>query len=118
MLVAIMLEVFKLPALASAQLPFYQEVVEANDIYNFHQSVIKFAIRISWTQPCGGQLSCNSVITGSGNPSRLRPVMPTPGNILSPIRRNPTKSAFLLLIIGRGDVVSRIVAESTSRGSW
>ncbi|KAN0067007.1 hypothetical protein V8E54_014931 [Elaphomyces granulatus] len=31
LLVAIMLEIFKLPALAAAQLRFYQEVVDAND---------------------------------------------------------------------------------------
>jgi hypothetical protein len=48
LLVAIMLEVFKLPALAAAQLRFYQEVVEANETYNFHQSIIKFAIQ--WHQ--------------------------------------------------------------------
>ncbi|KAN0072073.1 hypothetical protein V8E54_009802 [Elaphomyces granulatus] len=40
-MVAIMLEVFKLPSLAAAQLRFYQSVVEANDIYDFHTSVIK-----------------------------------------------------------------------------
>lgn len=44
MLVGIMLEVFKLPALAAAQLRFYQEVVEANEIYDL-QSVIKFAVQ-------------------------------------------------------------------------
>ena len=43
-----MLEIFKLPALAAAQLRFYQEVVEANETYDFHQSVIKFAIQ--WHQ--------------------------------------------------------------------
>ena len=48
LLVAIMLEVFKLPALAAAQLRFYQEVVEANETYKFHQSIIKFAIQ--WHQ--------------------------------------------------------------------
>jgi len=48
LLVAIMLEIFKLPALAAAQLRFYQEVVEANETYDFHQSVIKFAIQ--WHQ--------------------------------------------------------------------
>jgi len=48
LLVAIMLEVFKLPALAAAQLRFYQEVVDANETYDFHQSVIKFAIQ--WHQ--------------------------------------------------------------------
>jgi hypothetical protein len=42
---AIMLEIFKLPSLAAAQLRFYQEVVEANDIYDFSSSVIKFAIQ-------------------------------------------------------------------------
>jgi hypothetical protein len=31
LLVAIMLEIFKLPALAAAQLRFYQEVVDANE---------------------------------------------------------------------------------------
>ncbi|KAN0067936.1 hypothetical protein V8E54_013864 [Elaphomyces granulatus] len=36
MMVAIMLEIFKLPSLAAAQLRFYQEVVEANDIYDQH----------------------------------------------------------------------------------
>ena len=45
MMVAIMLEVFKLPTLAAAQLRFYQSVVEANDIYDFNTSVIKFAIQ-------------------------------------------------------------------------
>jgi hypothetical protein len=45
MMVAIMLEVFKLPSLAAAQLRFYQEVVEANDTYDFNSSVIKFAIQ-------------------------------------------------------------------------
>jgi hypothetical protein len=44
-MVAIMLEVFKLPTLAAAQLRFYQSVVEANDIYDFNTSVIKFAIQ-------------------------------------------------------------------------
>jgi hypothetical protein len=48
LLVAIMLEIFKLPALAAAQLRFYQEVAEANETYDFHQSVIKFAIQ--WHQ--------------------------------------------------------------------
>jgi hypothetical protein len=56
LLVAIMLEIFKLPALAAAQLRFYQEVVDANETYDFHQSVIKFAIQ--WTVAPEGQSKC------------------------------------------------------------
>ncbi|KAN0068637.1 hypothetical protein V8E54_013361 [Elaphomyces granulatus] len=62
MMVAIMLEVFKLPSLAAAQLRFYQEVDEANDIYDFHSSI----------RAC---LFHNSVTTGFTNLDSPRPAL-------------------------------------------
>jgi hypothetical protein len=48
MMVAIMLDSLRFPScpsLTAAQLRFYQSIVEANDIYDFHTSVIKFTIQ-------------------------------------------------------------------------